>query len=303
MPPDQNQNINLLPGDLQRKREVIKKVIASDVVEYTQPQNGQTTKLQPNFLNQTRPVIKPLPKKEPAKKPEPKPEPKKEPKESWWRKIKAAPVPVAPKKEEPKPVAPKEPVNLDVNLLSEEYAEIFKVRNQKSIFITWAVIAAAVIIFAYLGIYLYQIKKSAAIRQTSQINAELEKTIATYSGLEQEDALLLQKISSLKTLLGNHVSLSNFLRLLEAVTTPEVTYTALAASREGLVTITALATDYTALARQLSILQEHTEWVRDAQVTSAQLSKDNQAKSRGVEFDLLLKVDQSVFSETEKIAP
>lgn len=368
---DKNQNINLLPGDLKRKQEVIKKVIANEAVSYTQPQNGLRLSTRqfaaasqpndrpmpavnapkPNFLSQSPTASKPLAKKEPEKKPEP----KKEPKESWWRKLfakKSSPAPekakaeiktppLAPtalsKKEElpvpekkPEPVMPKpkpepeppvrpvalapapEPIApdqnqpasaasaLDVNLLSKEYAEVFKIRNQKSVFITWLAITAAAIGFAYLGIHLYQLKKNANIRQTSLINAELEKTIATYSGLEQEDALLLKKISSLKILLDNHVAISKFLRLLEVVTTPEVTYTAIAASREGLVTITALATDYTAVGRQLAILQEHTDWVKDAQITAAQLAKDNQAKTRGVGFDLMLKVDPSVFIDQEK---
>jgi|GEM_PF-3532981 len=422
MTADQNQNINLLPGDLKRKREVIKKVIASDAVSYTQPQNGFSEKQpekkkslisfwgrkggntqkssapgglrvsaerftptqtppKPNFLNQSPSAVKPLPKSEPEKPPEP----KKEPKESWWRKLFAkktptspalptlpAKSPVAEKKEElpavskvffekpvqekkpepvmakpepelpvplvtpapvPEPIAPKEPVlpeksngqpktekinndflpdqgqlsgkggEFDVNLLSKEYAEVFKIRNQKSVLITWTAITIVIIILAYLGIHLYQLQKSASIRQAGQINIELEKTIATYSSLEQEDALLLQKISSLKTLLGNHIALSNFLRLLEAATTPEVTYTAIAASREGLVTITALGTDYTAVGRQLAILQEHTEWIKDAQITAAQLSKDNQSKIRGVEFDLLLKVDPVVFNNQEPASP
>lgn len=402
MPPDKNQNINLLPGDLKRKQEVIKKVIANEAVSYTQPQNGLAGNIppkkksfinfwgrkggntvkssnqnglrlstrqfataskpngrpmpavnapKPNFLSQSSTAIKPLAKKEPEKKPEP----KKEPKENWWRKLfakKSSPAPekvkteikippLAPtalsKKEElpvqekktepvmakpapeppvrpvapapaPEPIAPdqSQPASaasaLDVNLLSKEYAEVFKIRNQKSVFITWLVITAAAIGFAYLGIHLYQLKKSANIRQAGLINAELEKTIATYSSLEQEDALLLKKISSLRTLLDNHISISKFLQLLEAATTPEVTYTAIAASKEGLVTITALATDYTAVGRQLAILQEHTDWVKDAQITAAQLAKDNQAKSRGVGFDLMLKVDPSVFIDQEKIS-
>lgn len=187
----------------------------------------------------------------------------------------------------------------DVNLLSGEYAQAFVPQNQKFVFTTAVTATALVILLSYAGVYLYQVNKESSTRATAQINEELKKTMASYAPLEAEDTALQKKVAGLTGLLANHVSFKSFLERLEAATIPEVTYTMIALSRSGDMSLTALATSYTALARQLAILQKDTPWVQSAIITAASLARDNQAHARGVEFEVSIKIDPAVFKLSE----
>ncbi|MDP1709565.1 MAG: hypothetical protein Q8L21_01625, partial [Candidatus Komeilibacteria bacterium] len=104
MPPDKNQNINLLPDDLERKRAVIKQVISQAPKEYTNPpkltplptrpkynytdvkKEAVVSAPKPNLLTAQTAVIKPVAKTKP----------KTEPATHWWTKFFSRPL--APKK-------------------------------------------------------------------------------------------------------------------------------------------------------------------------------------------------------------
>ncbi len=183
-----------------------------------------------------------------------------------------------------------------VNLLHEEYAQAFHKQNQKSVFLSAIAGTVLLIILAYVAIHLYQARSAASARATSAVNQKLEAAIASYNVLDKDDKALARKVTALKSLLDKHISLRAFLEKLEAVTIAEVSYLSIAASQEGGVTITALARDYTALARQITVFQEAAPWVRSAVVASAALSRDTQGQALGVEFDLTLMVDPAVFA-------
>lgn len=398
MPPDKNQNINLLPSDLERQRRIIKQVIASAPKEYTKPANGHKeakkisfwSKLfsakpkmpamqakadhlalkpqlkplvideallppppvpprplhasgaappKPNFLSAAKfkhkiapkaqgvAAVKPKkpsfwskffkakPKKNPlapaaAKAPATK-EPFHEVKPNFAIEVKAPPAPVAaPKIEKAEKPAPKkiemtEAANggngnsggedFGVNLLSAEYASAFVKQNQKSFFFYSAGAAAALVIIVYLGLHLYQIQKAGQVAKSQQANEELTTAINTFNDLDKEDRQLGKKVSAVKDLLAAHISTRAFLEKLESVIIPEVTFKALAATQDGGVTVSARAASYTALGRQLSVLQENVPWIKEVTMASAGAVTGNQGEDEGVEFDMVLRVDPAIF--------
>lgn len=337
MPPDKNQNINLIPSDLERKRQVIKQVIAQAPQEYTEAQNG-IIKTKPSFWSRLFAAQPPVKITKAAAiniaavKPTILP-----------ARIKAAPAPSAPSaapplrpiflhtatppvvaaKPEPKkveivapaPAIKKIPTkamemttasdggqtepsggdNFGVNLLAGEYAKAFVKQNQKSFFAYAVGSVVALVVMVYLGLQLYQMQKTGQAERAQAANVELEGAINSFSDLDKEDKLLGRKVGVIKELLAAHISTRAFLEKLESATIPEVTFLALASSQEGGVTVTARATSYTALARQLAVLQEDAPWIKAVSVASAGLVRSNQGAEEGVEFDMVMQVDPKIF--------
>lgn len=415
MPPDKNQNINLLPSDLERKRQIIKQVIAGAPKEYTQAQNGQPKKvsfwaklfsakpkkakpanggvnlplkpkLKPlvieeallsspaapppksNFLNATEFAHKEAPKARSTAAPRLK-------KSFFWSKffkparnvshppanavalragndadgaklklkpeaiaeskVPAKEIPFdAPKpnfltannfkqsdvpKDEPKsaPLPPSAPKaiemtevangvnhaeageNFGVNLLSAEYASAFAKQNQNFFFLYSVGAATALVIIVYLGLHLYQMQKAGQVARSQQANEELTTAINTFNDLDKEDQQLGKKVAAVKDLLAAHISTRAFLEKLESVIIPEVTFKALAATQDGGVTVSARAASYTALARQLTVLQETVPWIKEVVMASAGAVSGNLGEDEGVEFDMVLRVDPVIFKANQ----
>lgn len=303
MPPDKNQNINLIPSDLERKRQVIKQVIAQAPREYTETDVSQGSR--PSFWSRIlafklktksakpplveSPVIKPtrLPSRPQLK-------PLLETANKALLVTKEMTVAAGAAKNDVRAGE-----NFGVNLLSAEYASAFITQNQKSFFAYAAGGCVVLVILFYIGLHLYQLQKSGQVERSQQANTELEGAIASFSDLEKEDQILGRKVGVIKELLAAHISTQAFLEKLEAATIPEVTFLALAAAPAGGVTVTARATSYTTLARQLTVLQESAPWIKEVNVASATLVHSKEGKEDGVEFDMVLKVDPNIFKTSE----
>lgn len=341
MPPDKNQNINLIPSDLERKRQVIKQVIARSPQEYTEAQNG-TKKTKASFWSRLfapKPkakieksesikiaAIKPtrLPTRFKAEKEPARASVLSAPKPDFLKVVATnAPVSVVPQPEpkkievaaaEIKKPAPTVVKNVEmttasdggkksapsgddfgVNLLSGEYAKAFVEQNQKTFFAYAVAAAVALVVLVYLGLQLYQMQKTSQVESSQAANVELEGAINSFKDLDKEDKLLGRKVAVIKELLRAHISTRSFLEKLEGVTIPEVAFLALAASQEGGITVTARATSYTALARQLTVLQEDAPWIKEVSVAAASLVRSNQGAEEGVEFDMVMQVDPKTF--------
>ncbi|MEK7164427.1 MAG: hypothetical protein AAB779_00610, partial [Patescibacteria group bacterium] len=262
-----------------RKRQVIKQVIAQVPQEYTEAQND-APKEKKSFWsrlfapNPKKPkadnalkisVIKPLrlpTRTKTAKEPAPKAAPMPEVKEAAAKKVEMTTASGGGEK------GAGSGDDFGVNLLSGEYAQAFAQQNQTAFFAYAAGSAVALVVVVYLGLHLYQMQKAGQVERSQAANVELEGAINSFNDLDKEDKLLGRKVGVIKELLMAHISTRSFLEKLESVTIPEVTFLALAASQEGGVTVTARATSYTALARQLTVLQEDTPWVKEVSVAA-----------------------------------
>lgn len=384
MPPDKNQNINLLPNDQERKRAVIKQVILqAPRKEYTNPPKPIRVPTPPKYNTIIREKIKPIIKAAEVKFSRMSSPPKYDnsvvsKKEEltntvplvqknntstpnliktdsqasvahWWDNIfskkiskqnkvektetKSMPImskeqlkpeiknseklklePVTPdtketndlttEKEAMVMVDPKEDImpkhkdhgdDFGVNLLSKEYAKEFKPQNQK-VFFAWSIgLTILLIVLFYAGIYLYELRGSRQLTIVETANRDLEKTIISFKDLEGQDKILNKKVMAAEGLLANHMFWRSFLEKLESVTIPEVTYLNIAASNNGSVSISAQAIDYTALGRQITVFQEAVPWIKESNVSGANLEIDKEGKTGVVVFDLVLKVDPEIF--------
>lgn len=336
MPPDKNQNINLLPSDLERQRRIIKQVIAQAPKEYTKPANGHKDPKKTSFWSKLfsakpktaatavkadhlilKPKLKPLVVDEtllppPSAPPRPPHPAARAPKPDFLAddNFKPKAEPKAEVKPAPKKIEMTEAANggqgnnsdgedFGVNLLSAEYASAFIKQNQKSFFLYSAGAAASLVIIVYLGLHLYQIQKAGQVAKSQQASEELTAAINSFKNLEKEDQQLAKKVAAVKDLLAAHISTRAFLEKLESVIIPEVTFKALAATQNGGVTVSASATSYTALARQLTILQENVPWIKEVTMASAGAVTGNQGEDEGVEFDMVLRVDPVIFKANQ----
>ncbi|MAG28581.1 hypothetical protein CL632_00325 [bacterium] len=185
--------------------------------------------------------------------------------------------------------------SFDVNLLTAEYTRDFQQGNPMAALGAWAGGAILIIGLAFGSLYIYESRSQLNVDEEKKIVAALNQTISTYSSLEGEDVELRKKVNSASELLEDHISWSSFLKQLEGETIPEVTYINIAASTKGLMNISALAVDYTALARQITVYQK-TAWVVDISITSASFVEETVTSPEGVVFDIQLEIDTDILA-------
>ncbi len=179
----------------------------------------------------------------------------------------------------------------DVNLLSAEYSQRFVQGNPKKALAISVVSVVLIIGLTYAALHLYQTKSQSKVDEVASINTALAETIATYKDLENEDKDLARKISAIKKLLDNHIAWKSFLDRLEEQTIPEITYISMGASTKGTIVISALAKDFTGIARQITVLQEHAPWADKVSMTSASLAEGDGGEVVGVAFDMVITIN------------
>ncbi|MBU2575937.1 hypothetical protein KKF64_02530 [Patescibacteria group bacterium] len=183
--------------------------------------------------------------------------------------------------------------SFDVNLLSEEYSRSFRKTRPVFTLLSFLGAAFAVIVLIFGALNIYNQKSENRIKNIETISQALKETIATYKSIDQEDSKLRKKIDVVEELLENHISWYSFLDKLEDETIPEVTYLSIAASSEGIMVITALAKDYTSLARQMTVFSR-TEWIESLDITSASLVEETATLPSGVSFDMQTIINKQV---------
>jgi len=188
--------------------------------------------------------------------------------------------------------------SFDVNLLSGEYSRSFS--KEKPLFTLLSFIGATfvLIVVIFTGLNVYNKKSENKIENVETISKALEETIATYKSIDQEDSKLRQKIDIVEKLLDNHISWYSFLDKLENETIPEITYLDIAASSEGAISITALAKDYTSLARQMTVFSK-VDWIKNLDITSATLTEETATMPSGVSFDMQIFINKEILYSTQ----
>jgi len=192
---------------------------------------------------------------------------------------------------------PHTPSGFEVNLLTKEYAEIFSPKNRIATLVWSSVFAFLLVALVYVSIHLYEVRNRAGLAAATSVIQNMEQAIASYSELQNEDNDLRAKVDAIGSLLDSHISIESFLHRIEEITIPEVTYTSIALSNNGTVVLSALAKDYTSLARQLTVFENEAPWIDKVIVTSASLERDDQSQVSGVNFDIIVVVSKDVFTQ------
>lgn len=194
------------------------------------------------------------------------------------------------------------PVNkanqFDVELLTGEYAREFERVNPYSFLGISVVITILLVAIVFAGAFIYESKSKDMVNKEIQINNVLGETIKTYKSLADEDSKLREKIDVISALLESHISWKIFLKNLEEETIPEVTYNDMSVSTSGVLSISAVAKDYTSLARQMVVFQE-TDWIESIDITSAHFQEVTTSGQGGVAFNIQIKIDNNILSVDE----
>ncbi len=182
------------------------------------------------------------------------------------------------------------PEGMGVNLIP---AGIYLTPNRK-IYISFGLAALTGIIIvglAYAGLFFYGKYLEG---QNKKIDLELEQgeeIFGQYKAMEEEAMLLSKKIESAKSILERHVYWTKVFAALEQLTTEDVYYASVAASLNGAITLSAVAPNYTAVARQYIVFQKATDVVDEVQIAGA----SGDVLDSEVTFNILLKLKPEIY--------
>lgn len=155
-----------------------------------------------------------------------------------------------------------------------------------------AVLAGAIVGVVYLGIRWYGSTKEQEIQA---IRDSVQKVDAEIATLESNYNLLVRfqtKLSSTKNLLENHVSFLKFFDELEKNTLPQVAYQNISFSDDGSVTLTATATDYASVGKQLLAYQKVDSFIKKARINAINGMLSQTGDLAGVNFTIQITIDK-----------
>ncbi|MBU1037288.1 hypothetical protein KKF32_04695 [Patescibacteria group bacterium] len=182
--------------------------------------------------------------------------------------------------------------SIDVNLIPEGTYLL----STKKVFYslgTAVLIGVLLIFLSYLGLIFYGNYVYSQDKKLSLTLQQKEKDFNQYKSLEKKAFLWSKKVETVKKLAQQHVYWTKFFTKLESLTIPDVYYTTFAATTNGTITLAATATDYTAVAKQLIVLQEAEGDVFE-NVEIGNMSGDSSGGQ--VNFNIVLKLNPQVFS-------
>lgn len=183
---------------------------------------------------------------------------------------------------------------IDVNFLPEGI-NLVPIKKLRLYFGLSAIIGVIIVALGYFGINL---SNQLLEKQFQGIDRQLEAAEAGYAKLKakEEEALKWSKrVAVISSLLENHIYWSKFFPYLEKTTIPDVYYTSIGLSSDGIVTLSGVATNYTAVARQYKVFLNNSEIFPEAT-----LSFSGGAQGEGIGLSVKLKLDDKLYYSLEK---
>lgn len=215
--------------------------------------------------------------------------------------------PAVPSRKQPTAPVPQKPVErsqpgtratggIGVNLVPEEISGKGARRNYILMVGGVAGIALILIAIAYVGLVLYEGK---VFKETDDNNSAIAALDAQLDQLTMAKrqafhfhATTLQAVN----LLDKHLYWTKFLSGLEQYTVDTVYFSSMNADQQGRVTLQGVGKDIRSVARQLLAFREATDFVVDAQITTAQVQEQETGTS--VTFPVTLTLVGNVFTRT-----
>ncbi len=184
----------------------------------------------------------------------------------------------------------------NVNLVPLEILDVTQPRR-RLMQIGLAVAASLmVVIFAYLGLFIYQrmiVGQTASIdKQIATVNGQIK----TFDTFRTQSETLRRHIDDVTTLINSHVHWGAFFTLLEQNTLPDVYYTSIAVDTAGTVSLNAVGKDNVTVARQYVLLKHATDFATDATISSlSPMADPTTGKISGYNFTIAIHVAKSLF--------
>ncbi|MFA5029189.1 MAG: hypothetical protein WC518_00365 [Patescibacteria group bacterium] len=187
----------------------------------------------------------------------------------------------------------------DINLIPEE---LLMIKNRTAagrvISILLVVIIAGLLVgglYWFLGLKQTELNKQLAVEEKNL--SSLRNRIDGYE-LQYQNSLAFQdKLLVLRDLLVSHVYWSNFFNLLEKYTLDDIYYTNLTADVSGEFVLPAVASDYQAVAKQIEVLKEARDFVKEVKVDDIKLRFDDRKGVDGVAFKLKIVLADGVLAK------
>ncbi len=187
---------------------------------------------------------------------------------------------------------------LDVNLIPSELSRRPELDLPRKMIISGGIIATCLIIIIaiYLGITWYQLQITRDIESLQSQITDIDAQIAQLERDKNDATLLQQQLQATRTLLDKHVYWTKFFDLLAQHTAPDVYYTNFSMTGRDKLVISAVAKDYKAIARQLTIFQDADNFIKNVRIdaASAVINQESGLFS-GVSFTINLEFVPDIF--------
>lgn len=184
---------------------------------------------------------------------------------------------------------------LGVNLMSPEIVKEVSRQIERRNLIQIAMsflFACGLVGFSYLGIFLYGYTNA---KNLEPVQDRLKAVNQAISSLEAQTATLAgfqNTLSSVASLLSQHMYWTRFLRVLESVTLQDVKYDSVSVnSGSNALTLNGIARTYRDIGKQVRAFQKATYMFPEVSVTTANAIIDQAGQVIGVKFTLSLTVN------------
>lgn len=194
------------------------------------------------------------------------------------------------------------PGGLGVNLMPQELVKVSYYGYSRQLISAVLVIAisGSLVIGAYFALNAY--KRSLDGEKTAK-NGQIEKLNKELIPLRNEynkQLFLEKKVLALSKILAGHIYWTNFLKLLEKYTLDGVYYKDFSVDVSGAFTLPAVARDYQALAQQVAVFKDASDFIKEVKVGDVRLNYAPKGGIDGVAFELKLVLADKILRPAEK---
>jgi hypothetical protein len=142
------------------------------------------------------------------------------------------------------------------------------------------------------------ITKAKLAEQTSVLSG-INRSLGDFSVRTEDNNSFASKVKVIKSLNEQKSTWNKFFPLLEKYTLDGVYYNSLSADTSGVLVLPGVADNYQVLAKQLAVLRDATDLVKEVKISNAQILSEGRAGIVGVSFQLKLVLQDEVFKATK----
>lgn len=195
----------------------------------------------------------------------------------------------------------KENTNIpNINFASVNFNQKLEEKNEWWYLIIAIVVPIIILLLTYGFIFLGQSQLTASLKQRNALLDSKIKEIGDYEFRLKKNNELAEHIKNIDYLRKNKLAWSNFFDLLEKYTLNGVYYNNLNIDTSGSFLLPGIADSYETVAKQLALLNQASDFVKDAKISNIQIFSDNKTGTSGVSFQLRLILADKVFSLKSK---
>lgn len=189
----------------------------------------------------------------------------------------------------------------DVNLIPKDSRTESRHFEGELKFLLISIITPIILILAsYTVIFFLQNNVNNQLVKQKETLAKLEIQIGDFLSREKQNNEFASRLSTLKKINQEKITWDNFFTLLERYTLNGVYFTGLSADTSGILNLPGVADSYSILAKQLALLRDADEFVKDYKISNAQLYSEGKAGVIGVSFQVRLVLADNVLHNLKK---